>query len=309
MSRTTNTAVPLGMMDRLESLVASYVAENKKGNEELRSSVNDFVNHAKITIDKISKQTSTLTKFIAAEGTIIEEDLNQEMRRFLRYDKRFSNVYVYRPKKWKYLNKPEISFDKAGKENKYRNYDEITEFDGLFVVSSVALDISTDFVEPIRIPRRATDSRNARNAQLYFVVLEAKHGIGRPEFNHKYSKMKLFQEYILSARDQAFVEKGTLEFQEKVAVFGLPKFQTHIEFFIGAKSIASTLANHIQGKAKSWLETDDIAVSYFLPGGTGYVLYDMHTNFEPNNMLYGDVKANSVTGSRISIGSGKRKNI
>ena len=57
MSRTNNTSKPTEM-DGLERLVADYItvsrdaiASDKKGNEELRATVKDFVNFAKIIFD------------------------------------------------------------------------------------------------------------------------------------------------------------------------------------------------------------------------------------------------------------------
>jgi hypothetical protein len=295
---------------RLETAVTDFVIFSKdtinsmkdttNSMKDTMSSMKDTMNSMKDTNNTIKIYTKQLQNFIAIEGKIIEEELNGAMRKYLQHDSIFNKYYIYRLKQWKYINEPLI------KNNIFSNKDEITELDGCYVVSSNKYDIPTDFIELLREPIDNIQSKQ-NTEKPYFIILEAKHSINKEKIEHKIDKMKSFQEYIINSQNTTFISKCTNEYKEKIQIYKLNELDYKIHLFIGAKKMHKDGVKYINNNFEIWKTQNNIIVSYFLPEGGNFALYDYYKNFTPNRLLYSDIKSTNISVKSVKIGSGNNK--
>ena len=160
-------------------------------------------------------------------------------------------MYVYETS-WKYLNVETID---PKTNNRYRNREYYTEFDGLYVLSHV--DMQYPYDDEVKLIRPPSVS-SAVCEEPAFVVVDAKR-FDRKELEDKLEKIKVFQRYI--ERAKYFDLNTTLEYQEKVDVYRLQNMGTVIHWFC-LEPVIPIKSDH------------SIFVSCIVPSDTGYTIND-----------------------------------
>jgi hypothetical protein len=260
-----------------------------------------YIKSIKEDTEAIRSYTKSLNRFIGAEGEIIETDINSAIEKYLCYDTKFSKFYIYRSK-WKYLNKENV-VNIRGKRKIYRNPNLYTEFDGLYIASTHDIHLDEEYAVTLKSPK--INNSNPR-IKVFFIVVESKHSIDESLFFDKLDKMKEFQEYITKSRNSEYVKQCTIEYQEKVSEYKLDTVSTDLYWFIGAKRIDPKVVRIILNKAMSLKQDDNINLNFLQPGGNGYILYEYDNDFKENNLVYGNVKSNTVTSKKVQVGYGTK---
>ena len=239
--------------------------------------------------DSIEKLVRKISEYITAESKIIEEEINARIIIHLKTSPQFSKYNIYRPS-WKRLNVP-IKNDKG---NDYKNYKEITEFDGLFILSTSDFPDAGQLIQAKRVQTRNQSGRS-KNDERIFLVVEGKHALTNDLINDKIKKMKEFQNYIQNASNPEYVAKCTDEYKNKVKTYQLTTFSNKILLYFGGPYVTDTIKTHIENTYQNYLK-DNIHVSFMRPQGKRYIMYDIEN---VKNSKY--VSKNVTFGNKVTV--------
>ncbi len=273
---------------------------------KLSSNINKYVMSSEKAVIEMRQNTQTIkesiSRYIRNEADLIEQEMNQYIRYYLQNYKRFENYNIFCiNNSWKNLY---IQYIDKDKPDEYINKKQITEFDGIYILTtdtSYEPDIDADWICK-RI--RKNNVKNSKKNETFFLVLEAKHSITNNDINQKLQKLVLFQDYIRFAKQENF-ENVTKEFIRKKTKFKLDLFEIKLIVVFGSNNMNENQENKIKNIGKSFNENHDITISYMKPCGERYEIYDYDNHYNKNNMVYGNIKSNSIDAKQVKIGSGK----
>jgi hypothetical protein len=283
----------------LKEVSKNSIIENRRNMANIKSYIEDIKNYTKEIKDYIGK-----------ESDIIEEIVNDYLYDYFKHDSLFDNIFVLRDTQWKYLQEPTINGVDKGAI--YKNKEQITEFDGLYMWSSTDLQLSVD-PTIIREPKYSHNSQTKRNTRRLFidkpcfVIVEAKHVINKKKIQEKIKKYKKFQRYLQNAKDEKLVQTCTREYQNKVKNYSLTEFDQTLYIYFAAEYMEENAITYIIQESKRWIEHEKLYVSYFKKTANGFVLFDILQNYQENKKKYGQTQGNSVTTSKLYFSAGSEK--
>jgi mRNA-degrading endonuclease YafQ of YafQ-DinJ toxin-antitoxin module len=287
--------------------IKESLVEQRKIAEENNKSIARFEKTATEVITEMRDNTKQIKKSIASyiknESDMVENEINQYVIQYLKKDKRFAKYTIYDlTGKWKFLYTPTISNDKPDKRI---NKKPITEFDGLFILTTDD-DFFVDESAAILV-RQPLRSQNASAPKTtFFCVVEAKHSITNKDINEKMNKFKEFQEYVLSCRQDNLTNRTEEYYKTKVR-YSLQKLSTELIVIFGSDDMGANQETKIRNEADSWKRDFNISVSFLKPSGDRYELYPFEDGFGRNNLMYKNVQSNSIGARQVKIGAGKTK--
>lgn len=273
-------------IENQSKIVSDYVTTTKKAVVEIR--------------DNTQKIKESISSYIKNESELIENEMNQYMVQYLGKDRRFLGYAIYDLTKiWSRLYLPDVDPEKP---NKYVNKKDITEFDGLYVLTSDDNYVpDVDVFNPIREKGVGTNTKK----ETFFLVLEAKHSITNNDINTKIEQMRKFQDYIRKAKTN--IPDATEEYKRKIKNYKLAQVDTKLILVFGSDNMGENQETKIKKEADTWKSEYDITVNYLKPCGEKYELYPYESNFKRKNLKYANVQSTSMTTKTFKIGAGKTK--
>lgn len=220
---------------------------------------------------KLQKETNyVLNGYIKNEATAIEVEVNKKVANFLK--RKFLNYNIFSKEHWKTLQKNKI----VDVNNKLRDKNSITEFDGLFVVSNDPDYFSDNWLHRMS---SANTKKNNNKKQTHFIVVESKHALDAEKVNRKIAQMIEFQKYIVeSANPDPKIH--TKEYRNKIVSHYLPEFIGMDLYLIFASPyLSDSCKDYIKNNALFWLEKHKIHVAYMKPSGNRYSIAWIDDNF------------------------------
>lgn len=294
----------------LSETVRKFVEEGVKVREEGvkdRKDMKSYINEIKSNSNDIRKYTKSIVKYISGESKIAEELANTYMTSYFKNDPLFRNTFIYQDNEWKYLQKNVVT------TSRYKNADQITEFDGLYIFSPH--DILTELETDLKMIRRGKNTLQNSNAlskivsRPTFVIVEAKHVIDIDEIKDKISKYIAFQEYVFNCKNEAYLEDKTIEFKDKVRKYKLYNFDTRLLVYFAGQNMSESTIAYILDSSEKWIAKYNIYVSLLKKSGDGFIVHDILNAYTENRTKYGQTRGKSVSTSKITFSSdgGKRK--
>ena len=272
-----------------------YLRKDIEQREKDRAKIQEYMTDMKKNIEQQTTSITAFVKklggFIDVESKIIEEEINERMETHIKTSPQFAKYFVYKPD-WKFLNEQTIDSTSG---NEYKNNKQITEFDGLYIVSSTE---NKNFGSLIR-SKHSNQARKVNSArqERFFIVVEGKHEMTNKRISHKLEKMKLFQKYIQESQNVTHVKSCTKQYQTNVEQYQLHTFSNKIYLYFGGPYVTDTVKTHLQEIYNEY-STIDIIINMMRPQGKRYVMYD----FDETKKEF--IKKNVSYTNKLTISSG-----
>ena len=276
--------------------------------------MDDYISYSKTLSkqqnDSTTSMKKTLASYIKNESDMIENEINEHVKKFLKRDDRYKAFRILQITKWKLLKYAQIN---QTKKDIFVNKKDITEFDGLFVITT-----DDTYYPDESIIVRGKKQTNTGSKTPYisrFVIVEAKHSITNSDIDDKLEQMEELQKYLLLARQRKpqigitspHEDNFTIEFDKKIINYDLERFDTNLTVIFGSDDMGENQERKIRNDSDIW-KNKGIQIGYIKPSGNRYELYHSDDDFQANNLAYTNVKANTVDSKSYKIGSGATKN-
>ena len=192
-------------------------------------------------MDKEIRQT--IGGFTKSEADAIEEAANKDVQHIL--PDVCNECAVYRVNDSGTFGHKLISHLKTEAANKKTR--EITEFDGLYILSSdPTYNISDVYGTQVATPRTKPNTFNTQ-----FVVLEAKHSFDNGKINVKVAQMRKFVQYIKDATNFD-ARKHTGTYKDVIENLHLQTFSPSIILILAAPNFPDTSREYIREMYNIW---------------------------------------------------------
>ena len=280
------------MLDKQDKMLDKQASDLERDREERKRSDILFKNNMETygkdirrstteLSQEIKRFTKNLDNYISIEADIIEEETNEQLKKFFTLFDKYASCYIYDiTKDWKFLKVP----TKNAKNDPYINKEDITEFDGLYIISPYEIKYVGH-----ELKRGTPQASRQQLTKHFFVVLESKHKLTNDKINDKITKLKLFQAYLANSSNTEYVKNATKEYQTKVEQYQLAKASSQIELYIGGPYVVKTISDHIHTNSDTWA-TDKVIVNYLKPDGERYSVFHKSNKYTPISILETSVR-------------------
>ena len=201
--------------------------------------------------------SKTIGGYTKNEANAIENDVNRRLPQILK--RKFPNANIFKINSWKVL----IKNKRSDFISKTIDSKEITEFDGLYIISS-----DPDFEVLDEDVTIASSVKTGNSKTKRFVVMEAKHALDIGQIDTKVAQMITFKNYISDSQHITSTPKiFTNGFLKKVDNYQLQDFIEQPLYLIFASPlIPQNVIDHIQTKSVE-LNALGIVLAYMIPSG------------------------------------------
>ena len=266
----TYTASIYKIMEQSARDFAEFKKEMQVFNKEKEKDMKELRNLNK----DIQKSIGGYTK---NEADAIEDEINKKLPNILQ--RKFPGNNIFQIKSWKTLitNKKEEFIANA------RDTKEITEFDGLYIVSN---DRDFDVNDGDDVIYKSNSTKTVSNSVKHFVVMEAKHAQNVKKVDTKINQMIKFQSYIRDSKDLATNKSAyTKGFIMKAQCYQLDFIDKPMYLIFASPLMPDDVIIHINNISPELEKQHNIIIAYMTRNANNYSISWANTGFQQQTNL------------------------